>query len=120
MLISGILGIVRLSGNPTHKGAETVNGRNERSLRQAPAEEKKKLKTGWIVLAVVVLVAAEFFLLRKKGGNTQAVLASDTQVLEYADLESSISATGTVESSDTTKVYSTLASPDQERAGRGW
>lgn len=50
-----------------------------------------------------VLSAAE------KGGNTQAVLASDTQVLEYADLESSISATGTVESSDTTKVYSALA-----------
>ena len=57
----------------------------------------------------MVLVAAGFFLLRKKSGNTQAVLASDTQVLEYADLESSISATGTVESSDTTKVYSTLA-----------
>ena len=74
-----------------------------------PRRKKKKLKTGWIILAVVVLVAAGFFLLRKKGGNTQAVLASDTQVLEYADLESSISATGTVESSDTTKVYSTLA-----------
>lgn len=74
-----------------------------------PRRKKKKLKMGWIVLAVVVLVAAGFFLLRKKGGNTQAVLASDTQVLEYADLESSISATGTVESSDTTKVYSTLA-----------
>lgn len=74
-----------------------------------PRRKKKKLKKGWIVLAVVILVAAGFFLLRKKGGNTQAVLASDTQVLEYADLESSISATGTVESSDTTKVYSTLA-----------
>ena len=61
------------------------------------------------IVNAIVSVAAGSFLLRKKGGNTQAVLASDTQVLEYADLESSISATGTVESSDTTKVYSTLA-----------
>ena len=74
-----------------------------------PRRKKKKLKKRWIVLAVVVLAAAGSFLLRKKGAGTQTVLASDTQVLSYADLESSISATGTVESSDTTKVYSTLA-----------
>ena len=61
------------------------------------------------MLAVVVLAAAGGLLLRKKGANTQTVLASDTQVLSYTDLESSVSATGTVESSDTTKVYSTLA-----------
>ena len=74
-----------------------------------PRRKKKKFKKRWLVLAVVVLVAAGGFLLRKKGGNTQTVLASDTQVLSYTDLESSVSATGTVESSDTTKVYSTLA-----------
>ena len=74
-----------------------------------PRRKKKKFKKRWIVLAVVVLVAAGGFLLRKKGGNTQTVLASDTQVLSYTDLESSVSATGTVESSDATKVYSTLA-----------
>ena len=74
-----------------------------------PRRKKKKFKKRWLVLAVVVLVAAGGFLLRKKGGHTQTVLASDTQVLSYTDLESSVSATGTVESSDTTKVYSTLA-----------
>ena len=74
-----------------------------------PRRKKKKFKKRWIVLAAVVLVAAGGFLLRKKGGNTQTVLASDTQVLSYTDLESSVSATGTVESSDATKVYSTLA-----------
>ncbi len=74
-----------------------------------PRRKKKKFKKRWIVLAVVVLVIAGSFLLRKKGANTQTVLTSDTQVLSYADLESSVSATGTVESSDTTKVYSTLA-----------
>ena len=74
-----------------------------------PRRKKKKFKKRWVVLAVVVLVAAGGFLLRKKSGNTQTVLASDTQVLSYTDLESSVRATGTVESSDTTKVYSTLA-----------
>ena len=74
-----------------------------------PRRKKKKFKKRWVVLAVVVLVAAGGFLLRKKGNNTQTVLASDTQVLSYTDLESSVSATGTVESSDTTKVYSTFA-----------
>ena len=74
-----------------------------------PKRKKKKLKKRWIILAVVVLLAAGFFLLRKKGTAAQSVLASDTTVLSYTDLESSISATGTVESSETTKVYSTLA-----------
>ena len=74
-----------------------------------PRRKKKKFKKRWLVLAVVVLAAAGGLLLRKKGANTQTVLASDTQVLSYMDLESSVSATGTVESSDTTKVYSTLA-----------
>ena len=74
-----------------------------------PRRKKKKFKKRWLVLAVVVLAAAGGLLLRKKGANTQTVLASDTQVLSYTDLESSVSATGTVDSSDTTKVYSTLA-----------
>ena len=74
-----------------------------------PKRKKRKLKKRWIVLAVVALAAAAGFFLRKKGSGAQTVLASDTQVLSYQDLESSVSATGTVESSDTTKVYSTLA-----------
>ncbi len=74
-----------------------------------PKRKKRKLKKRWIVLAVVALAAAAGFFLRKKGSGAQTVLASDTQVLSYQDLESSVSATGTVESSETTKVYSTLA-----------
>ena len=75
-----------------------------------PRQKKKKLKKRWIVLAVIVIAAAgSVLLLRKKGAGTQTVLASNTQILAYEDLESSISATGTVESSETTKVYSTLA-----------
>ena len=73
-----------------------------------PKRKKRKLKKRWIVLAVVVIAAAGFFL-RKKGSGAQTVLASDTQIISYQDLESSVSATGTVESSETTKVYSTLA-----------
>ena len=74
-----------------------------------PKRKKRKLKKHWIVLAVVVLAAAAGFFLRKKGSGAQTVLASDTQIISYQDLESSVSATGTVESSETTKVYSTLA-----------
>ena len=75
-----------------------------------PKRKKRKLKKRWIVLAVIVLaVAAGGLFLRKKGSGAQTVLTSDTQILSYQDLESSVSATGTVESSDTTKVYSTLA-----------
>ena len=74
-----------------------------------PKRKKKKIKKRWIILAVVVAAAAGSFLLRNKGAAAQAVLSSDTTVLAYTDLESSISATGTVESSETTKVYSTLA-----------
>ena len=73
-----------------------------------PKRKKRKLKKRWIVLAVVVIAAAGFFL-RKKGSGAQTVLTSDTQIISYQDLESSVSATGTVESSETTKVYSTLA-----------
>ena len=74
-----------------------------------PKRKKRKLKKRWIVLAVVALAAAAGFFLRKKGSGAQTVLASDTQIISYQDLESSVSATGTVESSETTKVYSTLA-----------
>ena len=91
----------------TKEQKRSMEERKETAVK--PRRKKKKFKKRWLVLAVVVLVAAGGFLLRKKGGNTQTVLASDTQVLSYTDLESSVSATGTVESSDTTKVYSTLA-----------
>lgn len=91
----------------TKEQKRSMEERKETAVK--PRRKKKKFKKRWLVLAVVVLAAAGGLLLRKKGGNTQTVLASDTQVLSYTDLESSVSATGTVESSDTTKVYSTLA-----------
>ena len=108
MLKDSNLGELCLPGSSAHKGAK----RSMEELKETavkPRRKKKKFKKRWLVLAVVVLAAAGGLLLRKKGANTQTVLASDTQVLSYTDLESSVSATGTVESSDTTKVYSTLA-----------
>ena len=104
---------------PRTKEQKKVHGRTQRKLPSSPGGRKKKFKKRWLVLAVVVLVAAGGLLLRKKGGNTQTVLASDTQVLSYTDLESSVSATGTVESSDTTKVYSTLAYQVEVGSRRG-
>ena len=108
MLKGSNLGELCLPGSSAHKGAKRSMEELEETAVK-PRRKKKKFKKRWLVLAVVVLAAAGGLLLRKKGANTQTVLASDTQVLSYTDLESSVSATGTVESSDTTKVYSTLA-----------
>lgn len=83
------------------KEASTKPGRHLR---------KKKVKKRYLVLAAVLVVAVLFFALRgKSGAKALTVLSSDTAVVSYEDLESSISGTGTVESSEVTKVYSTLA-----------
>lgn len=71
---------------------------------------KKKVKKRYLVLAAILVAAVLFFALRgKSGAKALSVLSSDTTVVSYEDLESSISGTGTVESSEVTKVYSTLA-----------
>lgn len=83
------------------KEASTKPGRHLR---------KKKVKKRYLVLAAVLVIAVLFFALRgKSGAKALTVLSSDTTVVSYEDLESSISGTGTVESSEVTKVYSTLA-----------
>lgn len=67
---------------------------------------KGKLIAG-VCLAVVV---AAFFLFRKDARAGSAVLdLSGTTVLQYMDMEDSISATGTVESAQSMMVYSTMA-----------
>lgn len=82
----------------------------EASAKPGRHLRKKKVKKRYLVLAAVLVVAVLFFALRgKSGAKALTVLSSDTAVVSYEDLESSISGTGTVESSEVTKVYSTLA-----------
>ncbi len=82
----------------------------EASAKPGKRLRKRKVKKRWLVLAVVIVAAgaAAFFARGKKSG-AQSVLISDTAILSYTDLESSISGTGTIESGEVTKVYSTLA-----------
>jgi len=76
---------------------------------------KKNKKTKRIVtIAVIVVVLAAILLLPGLLGGGKEVPQldlTDTTVLAYTDLRSTISATGTVESAESTTVYSTVAYP---------
>ena len=76
---------------------------------------KKNKKTKRIVtIAVIVVVLAAILLLPGLLGGGKEVPQldlTDTTVLAYMDLRSTISATGTVESAESTTVYSTVAYP---------
>ena len=75
--------------------------------------KKKKTKKGLIIGVVVgaaALALLGFGLLGGKAEAPQLDLA-DTTILTYTDLQSIISATGTVESAQSTTVYSTVAYP---------
>lgn len=75
------------------------------ALRGKNGGKKRRVLIG----AAIVLVAA-LLLLPKSGGQESSVLdLSDTTVLRYTDLRSSISASGTIESANSTLVYSTAS-----------
>lgn len=65
-----------------------------------------------IIAVIVVAVVISFFLPKKS--NLPVVDLSETTVLEYRDIQKSISSSGIVESSDSTLVYSTLSSIVEE------
>ncbi len=74
--------------------------------------EKKKLDKRFIIptiiLAIIVCIVLILVLMPKKD-NSKVVDLSDTTVLEFRDIEKSVSGTGVVESADSTLVYSTLS-----------
>ncbi len=75
---------------------------------------KKRKKKKWLIAAAVVVVVGALALgVGLSGKNqSQAILdLTDTTVLTYRELTDSISASGTVESAETTMVYSTMAYP---------
>jgi len=73
----------------------------------------KKRKKRWIAVVIICVIAAAALVIpRLMAGEKLPVLTlSDTSLLTVGNLEDSISATGTVESAETTMVYSTLAYP---------
>ena len=74
----------------------------ETSSGRKPAKKRKKRKAKFAVFAVV-LAALALGLPRflEKGAESDVLGLSDTTVLSYSDLRSSVSATGTVESAKT-------------------
>lgn len=96
----------------------------EHSDSVAAVEEKKSLpqklkaalrgknggKKRRLLIGAAIVLAAALLLLPKSGGQEGSVLdLSDTTVLRYTDLRSSISASGTIESANSTLVYSTAS-----------
>ena len=79
-------------------------------VSKRPAKKRKGRKAGLLigVVAAVLLVAALPRLLGD-GVEDDVLGLSDTTVLSYTDLRSSISATGTVESAMSMTVYSTMS-----------
>ena len=84
------------------------NQASEKSTGHFLKKNKKRKK--WLLAAAAVALIAVLLLLHNRGGQETPLLdLTDTTVLSYTDLESSISATGTVESADSRMVYSTSA-----------
>lgn len=76
---------------------------------------RRPIKKGPVILAAgVVLVLAVLLLSRGKSGKAATLALTDTTVLSRADLQNTISATGTVESASSMMVYSTVAYTVQE------
>lgn len=72
--------------------------------------KKNKKRKKWMLAAAAVVLIAALLLIRGKSKQEVPQLdLTDTTVLNYTDLENSISATGTVESAHSRMVYSTAA-----------
>lgn len=90
--------------------SQPVSGRPERA-KLATASAKRRRRWRWIIGGVVlaVVAAGTAFGIVSTRTPLKALAASDTTVLAPTTLQNSISATGTVSSARSFKVYSTLA-----------
>lgn len=75
------------------------------------AKRKKKRWVTAVVVAAAAIAAVVGFSLFGGGKETPQLDLTDTTVLTYTDLRSTVSATGTVESAQRTTVYSTVTYP---------
>ncbi|MEQ8198373.1 MAG: efflux RND transporter periplasmic adaptor subunit [Clostridiaceae bacterium] len=76
--------------------------------------KKNRNRKKIIILGSVALVAASAFIVTMTGIGIPKIKASDTTVLARTNIEKSISASGTVETSNAYKVYNTLNYPVEE------
>ena len=80
----------------------------------APKRFRRPLKKGPLLLAAAVLLLVAFNLLKGEKSTAATLALADTSVLSREDMQSTISATGTVESASSMLVYSTAAYTVQE------
>jgi len=92
-------------------GAQTAGAKT--GLAGRPGRKKKKI---WLLVPAGVLAAAGLcaLLLHPKANAALTIASDDTTVLAPGEFVSAISATGTVESADTHKIYSTQSYPVAE------
>lgn len=84
----------------------------ERPPAKVSASKNKKKKRRIIIVvsaAVLIFIAGTLIWGRNAGAEGPSLAYDDTTVLAYTDFSNSISATGTVESAESTLVYSTLS-----------
>ena len=76
---------------------------------------KKKKRAGWIWVTSAAMVLLTVLVFGRSRTKTEKIFVdlSDTTVLSHTDLRHTISASGTVESAESTSVYSALAYPVQ-------
>ena len=79
-----------------------------------PKRFRRPLKKGPLLLAAAVLLLVAFNLLKGEKSTAATLALADTSVLSREDMQSTISATGTVESASSMLVYSTAAYTVQE------
>lgn len=80
----------------------------------AAVKKKRRLKHPVLAVIALLLVALLVWRLLFSGGGASGLSATDLYTLSRADISDSISATGTVESLDSQKVYSSLSYPVKE------
>lgn len=93
------------------KGTE---GKQQEEQAPSPATaKKKKRRRKWIILGVILVVIAALLVNCSLQAQKMASMfsLSDTVVLTRSDIESTVGATGTVESADSHTVYSTQNYP---------
>ena len=92
-------------------GSDTSGGT---AVAARPVRPRRKGRALLLLAAVVLAAAAGFYFLRKPGSGSGGLSRGELYTLQRGDLTVSINGTGTVGSTNTNFVYSTLSYPVKE------
>jgi len=92
--------------NPSNILSKKSDNSNEKSETAIKPKRKRKIKAKWIIMGVILSAVILFFILRPNNRLPENLVSRvDLTELHYSDIEYTISATGTVESNKSHKVY---------------